>query len=86
MSRARTLQDLFKRYRRPGDLVFAILFLIFFGLAVKPIGKSNAMDAANKIVCPALVLANSFPGFDDFVCLAALDRLNLFTAYSWTLG
>lgn len=29
MSHIKTLQDLFKRYRRPGDLVFAILFLAF---------------------------------------------------------
>ncbi len=29
MSRIKTLQDLFKRYRRPGDLVFALLFLAF---------------------------------------------------------
>lgn len=29
MSRIKTLQDLFKRYRRPGDLVFAIIFLAF---------------------------------------------------------
>ncbi len=26
---AKTLQDLFKRYRRPGDIVFALLFLAF---------------------------------------------------------
>jgi hypothetical protein len=29
MIKARTLQDLFKRYRRPGDLVFCVLFLVF---------------------------------------------------------
>lgn len=29
MSRIKTLQDLFKRYRRPGDIVFAWIFLIF---------------------------------------------------------
>lgn len=29
MTRIKTLQDLFKRYRRPGDLVFAIFFLAF---------------------------------------------------------
>ena len=28
MSRIKTLQDLFKRYRRPGDLVFAMSFFI----------------------------------------------------------
>ncbi len=29
MQRFKTLQDMFKRYRRPGDLVFAVLFLAF---------------------------------------------------------
>ncbi len=29
MARIKTLQELFKRYRRPGDIVFAILFLAF---------------------------------------------------------
>jgi len=29
MLRIKTLQDLFKRYRRPGDLVFAVFFLAF---------------------------------------------------------
>ncbi len=29
MTHIKTLQDLFKRYRRPGDLVFAVLFLLF---------------------------------------------------------
>lgn len=29
MIKAKTLQDLFKRYRRPGDLVFSIICLLF---------------------------------------------------------
>ena len=29
MIKAKTLQDLFKRYRRPGDLVFALAFMAF---------------------------------------------------------
>ncbi len=29
MNRIKTLQDLFKRYRRPGDLYFAVFFLMF---------------------------------------------------------
>ena len=29
MSRLMTLQEMFKRYRRPGDVVFALLFLLF---------------------------------------------------------
>ena len=29
MIKAKTLQDLFKRYRRPGDLVFSLAFLAF---------------------------------------------------------
>lgn len=33
MKRVKTLQDLFKRYRRPGDLYFGVLFLLF-GIAL----------------------------------------------------
>ena len=29
MDRFQTLQQMFKRYRRPGDLVFATVFLLF---------------------------------------------------------
>ena len=29
MKRVKTLQDLFKRYRRPGDLYFCVAFLVF---------------------------------------------------------
>ncbi|WP_172291919.1 tripartite tricarboxylate transporter TctB family protein [Pseudoruegeria sp. HB172150] len=29
MSRLKTFQDLFKRYRRPGDMVFALAFFLF---------------------------------------------------------
>jgi len=29
VARIKTLQELFKRYRRPGDIVFAVLFLAF---------------------------------------------------------
>ncbi|WP_299026391.1 tripartite tricarboxylate transporter TctB family protein [uncultured Sulfitobacter sp.] len=29
MKKVKTLQDLFKRYRRPGDLVFSVMFLLF---------------------------------------------------------
>ncbi|MDF0602709.1 tripartite tricarboxylate transporter TctB family protein [Psychromarinibacter sp. C21-152] len=29
MTRIKTLQDLFKRYRRPGDMIFALAFFLF---------------------------------------------------------
>ena len=39
MSRIKTLQDLFKRYRRPGDLVFAVVFLMFALFLLSQLGE-----------------------------------------------
>jgi hypothetical protein len=49
MSHARTLQDLFKRYRRPGDLVFAILFLIFSGWLLSQLGNQTQWTPRTKL-------------------------------------
>ncbi|WP_375264884.1 tripartite tricarboxylate transporter TctB family protein [Planktotalea sp.] len=54
MSRVKTLQELFKRYRRPGDIVFAWIFLILSLFLVsqldsqapwKPNGKTFSQPA-----------------------------------------
>lgn len=48
--RAKTLQDLFKRYRRPGDLVFSILFLAFsLFLAANLQGQTNWASGARLL-------------------------------------
>ncbi len=49
MAAAKTLQDLFKRYRRPGDLVFAIAFLIFSALLLSQIGSQTKWVDGTKL-------------------------------------
>lgn len=49
MARARTLQDLFKRYRRPGDLVFAMVFLIFSGWLLSQLSHETRWMARTKL-------------------------------------
>lgn len=54
MIKARTLQDLFKRYRRPGDLVFAILFLLFsLFLAINLPGQTTWAGGTKLLAQPA---------------------------------
>ncbi len=50
MSRIKTLQDLFKRYRRPGDLVFAILFLAFSLFLLANLGGQTEWVKRTKTV------------------------------------
>lgn len=38
---AKTLQDMFKRYRRPGDVVFAVLFLGFSVFLLTQLGEQT---------------------------------------------
>ncbi|MGJ8547676.1 MAG: tripartite tricarboxylate transporter TctB family protein [Sulfitobacter sp.] len=49
MIKARTLQDLFKRYRRPGDLVFSIVFLIFSLLLALSLGSQNVWTSNDRL-------------------------------------
>ena len=49
MSRVKTLQSLFKRYRRPGDIVFAWLILIFSILMLSQIGDQTAYKNGGKL-------------------------------------
>lgn len=45
---AKTLQDLFKRYRRPGDIVFAVLFLAFAIFLFTQIGEQTKITKRTK--------------------------------------
>lgn len=45
---AKTLQDLFKRYRRPGDIVFAFLFLAFAVFLFSQIGEQIQVTNRTK--------------------------------------
>lgn len=41
MTRLRIFQDLFQRYRRPGDLVFAVVFLFFATFLLSQLGEQT---------------------------------------------
>lgn len=53
--RTKTLQDLFKRYRRPGDLLFAWVFLVFGLLLWVNLDKQTAtLEATQWAAQPSL--------------------------------
>lgn len=49
MSRVQTLQALFKRYRRPGDIVFAIVFLAFALFLLSQLTSQTAFKPGGKL-------------------------------------
>ena len=49
MLRFKTLQDMFKRYRRPGDLVFAFVFLAFALLLLSQTGDQTVWKKGTKL-------------------------------------
>ncbi|WP_375261965.1 tripartite tricarboxylate transporter TctB family protein [Palleronia sp.] len=49
MAYVQTLKDLFKRYRRPGDLVFATVFFLFSLVALLSLGTQVAWVAGNEL-------------------------------------
>ncbi|WP_166418757.1 tripartite tricarboxylate transporter TctB family protein [Cochlodiniinecator piscidefendens] len=44
----KTLQDLFKRYRRPGDIVFAVVFLLFSLFLLSQLGEQTQVVNRTK--------------------------------------
>jgi len=50
MIKAKNLQDLFKRYRRPGDIVFAILFLAFSIFLLVNLGDQTKWAPRTKLM------------------------------------
>ncbi|MEM1073387.1 MAG: tripartite tricarboxylate transporter TctB family protein [Pseudomonadota bacterium] len=55
MIKAKTLQDLFKRYRRPGDLVFAVIFLLFSLFLVLNVQSQTTWATNTKLLAqPAI--------------------------------
>lgn len=48
MRTIRTLQDLFRRYRRPGDIVFALLFLVFAVFLLTQLGEQTKVVKRTK--------------------------------------
>jgi len=49
MSRVKTLQSLFKRYRRPGDLVFAVVMFVFAVFLLSQLGEQAAHKPRGKL-------------------------------------
>ncbi|MEE9376262.1 MAG: tripartite tricarboxylate transporter TctB family protein [Rhizobiaceae bacterium] len=45
----KTLQDMFKRYRRPGDIVFSVLFLAISLFLVSQIGQQTVWKNGTKL-------------------------------------
>ncbi len=45
---AKTLQDMFKRYRRPGDVVFAFVFLLFALVLLLQLGEQTKVVKRTK--------------------------------------
>lgn len=45
---ARTLQDMFRRYRRPGDVVFALAFLALSVFLISKIGEQTEVTKRTK--------------------------------------
>lgn len=45
---AKTLQDMFRRYRRPGDIVFSALFLAFLVFMLTQLGEQTKVIKRTK--------------------------------------
>lgn len=45
---AKTLQDMFRRYRRPGDIVFAVIFLVFALFLLSQLGTETKVVKRTK--------------------------------------
>lgn len=76
MSRVRTLQALFKRYRRPGDIVFAWLVLIVSLFLLSQIFDQTAFRAGAKLPTqPRFWPAVSLTGMSVFAALHLLGSV-----------
>lgn len=81
MFRLKTFQDLFKRYRRPGDLVFAVVFLLFSALMLSQIGEQTVWKKGTKLFAqpsfwPAVSLgAMTFFAFLHWISSAVSPRI-----------
>lgn len=76
MLRIKTLQDLFKRYRRPGDLVFAIAFLAFSVFLLASLGDQTTWVKRTKTFAqPAFWPTVSIYAMVGFGCLHLIGSL-----------
>lgn len=65
MTRLKSLQELFKRYRRPGDMVFAVAFFVFAVFLLSQIGTQAPWRGTQQIF--------SQPAFWPTVSLALMS-------------
>lgn len=72
MLRFKTLQDMFKRYRRPGDLVFAVLFFAISLFLLSQIGEQTVWKKGTRLF--------SQPAFWPAVSLISMT---VFAAFHW---
>ncbi|WP_319824399.1 tripartite tricarboxylate transporter TctB family protein [Thalassovita sp.] len=76
MSRIKTLQALFKRYRRPGDIVFAWLFLALSVFLLSQLTEQTAYRAGGKLFAqPRFWPAVSLGGMAGFAALHLLGSV-----------
>lgn len=72
MLRFKTLQDMFKRYRRPGDLVFAVVFLAFSLLLLSQLGEQTVWKKGTRLFAQP-----------SFWPAASLVAMAVFAAFHW---
>ncbi|AXI46588.1 hypothetical protein C1J03_11510 [Sulfitobacter sp. SK012] len=76
MSRVKTLQSLFRRYRRPGDIVFAWIVLIFSVFLLTQLIDQTAYKNGSKLFAqPRFWPAVSLVGMTFFAVLHLLGSL-----------
>lgn len=77
MSRVKTLQSLFKRYRRPGDIVFAWVFLIIAVFLLSQLFDQTAYKSGGKLFAqPRFWPAVSLIGMTAFATLHVIGSLS----------
>lgn len=82
MSRKKTLQSLFKRHRRPGDVVFAFIILVFTIFLLSQLFEQTTYQSREKLVAqPRFWPAVSLTGMALFAALHLLgsafsERIN----------
>jgi hypothetical protein len=76
MSRVKTLQSLFKRYRRPGDIVFAWVLLISSVFLLAQISTQTSFSSSGKLFAqPRFWPAVSLSGMAIFAAFHLLGSL-----------
>ena len=76
MERLSTLQQVFRRYRRPGDLIFAVVFLVAAAFLLTRVGRETTwVDGTGWFAQPRFWPAVSVIGMVVFGALHALSSI-----------